>query len=94
MPTGRMPTGYYLILTDQAGAEELADHRRELHPRLQQPEDAAAVGEALKFFGWAYKDGGAMAAELDYVPLPAGSGQPGQEATWKAEIKGSPDLTH
>ncbi len=27
--------------------------------------------EALKFFAWAYKDGAAMAAELDYVPLPA-----------------------
>ncbi len=31
----------------------------------------APVNEALKFFAWAYKDGAAMAAELDYVPLPA-----------------------
>ena len=31
----------------------------------------ASVGEALKFFAWAYKDGAGMAAELDYVPLPA-----------------------
>lgn len=29
------------------------------------------MNEALKFFAWAYKDGAAMAAELDYVPLPA-----------------------
>ena len=33
--------------------------------------ELTAVGEALKFFAWSYKDGGAMAAELDYVPLPA-----------------------
>jgi hypothetical protein len=24
----------------------------------------------MKFFDWAYKSGGTMAAELDYVPLP------------------------
>jgi len=37
----------------------------------KQPDDAAPVNEALKFFAWAYKDGASMAAELDYVPLPA-----------------------
>lgn len=26
--------------------------------------------EALKFFDWAYKNGGKMADELDYVPMP------------------------
>ena len=24
----------------------------------------------MKFFDWAYKNGGKMAADLDYVPLP------------------------
>jgi hypothetical protein len=33
--------------------------------------DPAAVASALKFFAWAYQDGGKMAADLDYVPLPA-----------------------
>ena len=28
--------GYYLILTDQAGRHELADHRCELHPRVRR----------------------------------------------------------
>ena len=32
--------------------------------------DAAATGEALKFFAWAYKNGAKMAEELDYVPMP------------------------
>ena len=32
--------------------------------------DAARGGDVLKFFDWAYKKGDAMAAALDYVPLP------------------------
>jgi phosphate transport system substrate-binding protein len=36
----------------------------------KEPSDKAASAEALKFFDWAFKNGKAMAAELDYVPLP------------------------
>lgn len=35
-----------------------------------QPEDAAAAGEALKFFDWAYKNGQVEAKGLDYVAIP------------------------
>src|SRR5579872_1508768 len=62
---------YYLILTDQAGAKSWPITGASFILVYKQPDDAAAVGEALKFFAWAYKDGAAMAAELDYVPLPA-----------------------
>src|ERR1700682_5247114 len=62
---------YYLILTDQDGAKSWPITGASFILVYKQPDDAAAVGEALKFFAWAYKDGGAMAAELDYVPLPA-----------------------
>jgi phosphate transport system substrate-binding protein len=51
----------------------------------KDPADAAAAGQALTFFAWAYKDGAAMAAELDYVPLPA-SLIAQVEATWKSGI--------
>jgi phosphate transport system substrate-binding protein len=51
----------------------------------KEPTDPAAVAEALKFFGWALKDGGTMAAELDYVPLPAALIAQ-VEATWKGGI--------
>ena len=34
------------------------------------PEKAANAGAALKFFDWAFKNGDAMAAELEYVALP------------------------
>jgi phosphate transport system substrate-binding protein len=63
--------GYYLILTDQEGAKSWPITGASFILVYKQPEDAVAVGEALKFFAWAYKDGGAMAGELDYVPLPA-----------------------
>ena len=63
--------GYYLILTDQAGAQSWPITGASFILVYKQPADAAAVGEALKFFAWAYQDGAAMASELDYVPLPA-----------------------
>ncbi len=62
---------YYLILTDQAGAKSWPITGASFILVYKQPTDAAAVDEALKFFAWAYKDGANMAAELDYVPLPA-----------------------
>jgi phosphate transport system substrate-binding protein len=34
------------------------------------PDDAAAAGEALKFFDWAYKNGKDQAKALDYVAIP------------------------
>jgi phosphate transport system substrate-binding protein len=63
--------GYYLILTDQDGAKSWPITGASFILVYKEPSDAAAVGEALKFFAWAYKDGTAMASELDYVPLPA-----------------------
>jgi phosphate transport system substrate-binding protein len=62
--------GYYLILTDQSGAKSWPLTGASFILVYKQPADAASVNEALKFFDWAYKDGGAMANELDYVPLP------------------------
>jgi len=63
--------GFYLILTDQAGAKSWPITGASFILVYKQPQDAASVSEALKFFSWAYKDGASMAAELDYVPLPA-----------------------
>jgi phosphate transport system substrate-binding protein len=62
---------YYLILTDQAGAQSWPITGASFILVYKQPDDPAPVNEALKFFAWAYKDGAPMAAELDYVPLPA-----------------------
>jgi phosphate transport system substrate-binding protein len=62
---------YYLILTDQDGAKSWPITGASFILMYKDPPDPAAVKEALKFFAWAYKDGAQMAAELDYVPLPA-----------------------
>jgi len=62
---------YYLILTDQAGDKSWPITGASFILLYKEPPDPAAVTEALKFFSWAYKDGAQMAAELDYVPLPA-----------------------
>jgi phosphate transport system substrate-binding protein len=79
--------GYYLILTDQAGAKSWPITGASFILVYGTPPDPAATGAALKFFDWAYKNGGKMAAELDYVPLPA-SLVTQVRATWKSQIKG------
>jgi phosphate transport system substrate-binding protein len=60
-----------LILTDQAGAKSWPITGASFILIYKQPADPAPVNEALKFFSWAYQDGASMAADLDYVPLPA-----------------------
>lgn len=38
---------------------------------MHKTQDKPAQGaEVLKFFEWSYKNGGKMATDLDYVPLP------------------------
>ncbi len=61
---------YDLILTDQPGANSWPITGASFILVYREPTDPAAVLGALKFFAWAYKDGGKMAAELDYVPVP------------------------
>ncbi|HEY3851918.1 MAG TPA: phosphate ABC transporter substrate-binding protein PstS [Steroidobacteraceae bacterium] len=76
---------YYLILTDQPGAKSWPITGASFILVYRQPSDGAPVAEALKFFDWAYKDGGAMASALDYVPLPA-SLISQVKKTWRTEI--------
>jgi phosphate transport system substrate-binding protein len=63
--------GFGVILTDQPGAGSWPITSATfilMHKKAEKPEDSLA---ALKFFNWAYANGGTAAAELDYVPLPA-----------------------
>ena len=78
---------YYVILTDQPGADTWPIAGATFILMYKQPVDPAASAEALKFFDWAYKKGGKAAEELDYVPLPAPVIAQ-IEKTWQ-EIKGS-----
>ena len=63
--------GFYLIITDQAGANSWPISASTFILMPKSVPDAAAASEALKFFSWAYANGDAAASELDYVPMPA-----------------------
>jgi len=63
--------GFYQILTDQPGAQSWPITAATFILLPKQPQDTAAAAEALKFFGWAFANGGKAAEELDYIPLPA-----------------------
>jgi phosphate transport system substrate-binding protein len=63
--------GFYVILTDQPGAQSWPIAGATFILIHKQPQDPAAAAEALKFFDWAYAKGGKMAEDLDYVPMPA-----------------------
>ena len=62
--------GYYVLLTDEPGAESWPITGASFILMYKTPQDAASSAEALKFFDWAYKNGSKMATELDYVPMP------------------------
>lgn len=64
-------SNFYEILTEQGGKGAwpiTAATFILMHKVQDKPQQAV---EVLKFFDWAYKNGGNMAADLDYVPLPA-----------------------
>ena len=62
--------GMYLVLTDQPGRQSwpMTGASFILMHKVQAKPDTAK--EVLKFFEWSIKNGGQMAAELDYVPMP------------------------
>jgi phosphate transport system substrate-binding protein len=82
---GSVP-GFGVILANQAGDDSWPMTAATWILVYKQPKDAAATGEALKFFAWAYKNGGKMADELDYVPMPANVVSD-VEKMWSADIK-------
>jgi phosphate transport system substrate-binding protein len=78
--------GYGVILANQPGDKSWPMTAATWILVYKQPADAAATGEALKFFAWAYKNGGKMAEELDYVPMPE-TVVKDVEKFWANEIK-------
>src|SRR5450830_236428 len=78
--------GFYEILTNEPGKATwpIAGATFIL---LQKSQDKPENGkEVLKFFNWAYANGGLMAKGLDYVPMPADVVKLIQ-AHWKANLK-------
>jgi phosphate transport system substrate-binding protein len=80
--------GFGLILANQSGAASWPMTAATFILVPKQPNDPAATAEALKFFAWAYANGGKIAAELDYVPMPKKVIEVVQKL-WASEIKDS-----
>jgi phosphate transport system substrate-binding protein len=62
--------GMGVILTDQPGKDSWPVTGASfilMQAKQDKPQNAA---EVMKFFDWAFKNGGKMAEELDYVPIP------------------------
>ena len=78
--------GYGVLLANQPGDASWPITAPTWILLYKQPKDATATREALKFFDWAYKNGGKMADELHYVPMPA-SVVTDVQNMWAAEIK-------
>jgi phosphate transport system substrate-binding protein len=78
--------GYFLILTDQPGEKSWPIMASTFVLMHKDSADKAASGEAVKFFKWAFANGGKMAEELDYIPMPD-SVIKLIEKTWSSDIK-------
>lgn len=78
--------GYGVLLANQPGDKSWPMTAPTWILVYKKPVDAAATGEALKFFAWAYRKGGKMAEDLHYVPMPANVVND-IEQYWKSEIK-------
>ncbi|MBI5137972.1 MAG: phosphate ABC transporter substrate-binding protein PstS [Nitrospirae bacterium] len=78
--------GFSVVLTDQPGAQAWPITGASfilMHAKQRRPEQGVQV---LKFLDWAYRNGGAPAMALDYVPMPAAVADL-VRATWTAAIK-------
>lgn len=78
--------GMYLILTDAAGKTSWPIAGATFILMHTEQQSAERARDVLKFFDWAYKKGGKLAEELDYVPLPDGVVRL-IRASWATQIK-------
>jgi phosphate transport system substrate-binding protein len=78
--------GFGVVLTDQAGKNSWPITGVSFILMHKVQADAAKGKEVIKFFDWAFKNGGNSAVELDYVPLPASVIKLVQDS-WKANLK-------
>lgn len=78
--------GFAVVLTNQAGKNSWPVTGASFILMQKSQADGAKGKEVLKFFDWAYKNGGAMADELDYVAMPAPVVKLVQ-TSWKTQLK-------
>ncbi|MRV73935.1 phosphate ABC transporter substrate-binding protein PstS [Duganella sp. FT92W] len=78
--------GFGVVLTDQPGKASWPITGVSFILMHKTQADAVKGKEVVKFFEWAFKNGGAAAADLDYVPMPANVVKLVQES-WKTNLK-------
>ncbi len=78
--------GFGVVLTDQAGKLSWPITGASFILMHKSQADGAKGKEVLKFFDWAYKNGGAMATELEYVALPTALVKLVNDS-WKSQLK-------
>ena len=79
--------GFYLLLTDQPGAASWPITASTFILMPAEVKDATASSAALKFFDWAYSEGGESAKSLDYIPMPKNVIELVKKE-WSQDIKG------
>jgi phosphate transport system substrate-binding protein len=62
---------FYQLITDQPGKNAWPISTATFILMNMKQETPANATQVFKFFDWAFKNGGASAAALDYVPMPA-----------------------
>jgi phosphate transport system substrate-binding protein len=78
--------GFYQILTDQTGKASWPITGASFILMHKDPKNPANAAEVMKFFSWAFKNGGTSATELDYVPVPTVVAKQ-VEDYWRATVK-------
>jgi phosphate transport system substrate-binding protein len=78
--------GMAVVLTDQAGKQSWPITGASFILMHKVQADPAKGKEVLKFFDWAYKNGGAMASELEYVAMPSAVTKLVGDV-WKTQLK-------
>jgi len=78
--------GFYEILTDEPGKDSWPISGATFILMHKMQEKPATGKEVLRFFDWAYANGGKLASELDYVPLPENVQNLIRKA-WKDQIR-------
>jgi phosphate transport system substrate-binding protein len=61
---------FYQLITDQPGKNTWPISTATYILMYNKQDKPANASESLKFFNWAYANGGKAASDLDYVPMP------------------------
>jgi phosphate transport system substrate-binding protein len=78
---------YAVNLIDTAGADAWPIVSATFALLPKDPKDPARSANVIRFFDFAYRNGGDIAKNLEYIALPAGV-QDAVRSSWRAEIKG------